>query len=231
MRNPCLREGLLVVGITGTMGCGKSTVTRLLAERGARLLDADQMARAVVEPGQPGWLEVVARFGEEILVEAASRGEGEGAIQPRFRPLDRRKLAASVFADPEKKRALEAIIHPRIEAMQQATLETWAAGLASGERAIVAMEIPLLFEIGVEHWCDLTLAVVCGPQQWSRLAARAGMDEATKKAAIAQQLPEEVKRGRADRVIDNSQSLEATRVQVDQLWQELETMGFGHNPL
>ncbi len=105
-----------MIGITGSMGCGKSTVTRLFAEHGARVLDSDRMARGVVEPGSVGWREVVDRFGESILAVPAT---GETP------PIDRKKLAQVVFADPDQRRALEAIIHPRVARLRPVAGRGW----------------------------------------------------------------------------------------------------------
>jgi dephospho-CoA kinase len=204
---------LFLVGITGTMGCGKSTVTELFAQRGARVLDADKMARTAVEPGSAGWREVVAAFGQDMLLAGIDKGG--------FPALDRKKLAATIFSDPAKRKLLEGIIHPKIAAARVEILQEWQRELATGGQRIVVMEIPLLFETGAEDYCDLTLAVTCGKQQWQRLGGRQSMSDTTKAAAIAQQLPEVEKKHRADRTIDNSGSLAATVSQVEQLWQEL----------
>ena len=209
---------MFLIGITGTMGCGKSTVTKLFAKRGARLLDADQMARDVVAPGRVGWQEVVDCFGEQILMAA------DESVTPEALPqLDRKKLGELVFADPLKRKMLEGIIHPKIAMARAEKLKKWQQELVSGGEKIVVMEIPLLFEVGFDAECDLTLAVICGNHQWQRLAERRTMSDEIKRAAIAEQLPEAEKKSRSDRIIDNSGSLDATDYQVELLWSELKS--------
>ena len=224
-RSASMTRKLFVVGITGSMGCGKSTVTQLFAQHGARILDADAMAREVIAPATDGWREVVTTFGLEVL--SGDRAEG-GKLPPlESRPFDRKKLGAIVFADADKMQTLEAIIHPKIDQIRKETLQKWADQLGSAEWGVVVMEIPLLFETGLDRVCDFTLAVVCGERQWQRLQNRSGMSEATKKAAIARQLSEADKTARADRVIDNGGNLENTIEQVERLWQEIVSMAQG----
>ena len=219
---PSTDTDLYLIGITGSMGCGKSGVAAMLVQRGARLLDADAAARQVLEPGTPGWRAVVARFGAEILV-----GEETTAIRlQEQRPLDRRRLGEQIFHDPQGRTDLETIVHPRIRKLQAQTLAQWQAQatgtkIADKKRLMVAMEIPLLFETDSASRFDLTVNVACGCQQWQRLTSRTGMSAETKKRAIAQQLSEAEKNRRADRIIDNSGSLAATEIQVDELWQEI----------
>jgi dephospho-CoA kinase len=213
-------SGLFIIGITGSMGCGKSTVTKLFAKRGARLLDADKMAREVVLPGEVGWQEVVDYFGEDIL---AYQNNGE-AIPSKQRPLNRKKLGELIFNNPEKRKVLEGIIHPKIAKIQAEILKKWELELANGGARIVVMEVPLLFEAGLDAGCDLTLTVTCGNEQWQRLSERKGMSPAIKEAAIAQQLSEAEKKSRADRVINNSGDLADTVFQVDKLLEEIAKM-------
>jgi dephospho-CoA kinase len=203
---------LFLIGITGSMGCGKSTVTKLFAQSGARVLDADQMARAVVKPGQVGWQEVVDAFGDGIL--------SDEAVPRTLRALDRKKLAELIFSDPDKRQILESIIHPKIAAIREETLREWELELATGGERVVVMEVPLLFETGIDKRCDLTLTVTCGEKQWQRLDERKGMSDAIKHAAIARQFSEAEKKTRADRIVDNSGRLEDTATQVKMLWQE-----------
>ncbi|MBF0453334.1 MAG: dephospho-CoA kinase [Magnetococcales bacterium] len=204
---------LFIVGITGSMGCGKSAVTRLFSRLGARTLDADQLARQIMEPGEPGWQEVVAAFGEETLMDGESSGQN--------RPLDRKKLGILVFSDPQKRALLESIIHPKVEAAQAEVLYRWEREQSRDSDRIVVMEIPLLFESGADHRCDLTVTVTCGQQQMQRLSNRRGMSEQVKQAAIARQLSESEKIERADRTIDNGKSWKETEREVERLWQEV----------
>ncbi|MBF0296910.1 MAG: dephospho-CoA kinase [Magnetococcales bacterium] len=192
-----------VLGITGSIGCGKSSVTRLLGELGAITLDADRLAREILAPGTPGLAAVVARFGGEIL-SATPPGQ-----------LDRRALAERVFADPAARRDLEAIVHPGVyRAMAEAL-----AG--QGDPVVAALEIPLLMETNADVLCDLIVVVACGDRQWERLANRAGMSEASLRNVMAQQLPEAEKRRRAHWIIDNGGDPEATARQVRHLWDEV----------
>ncbi len=215
---PSVDADLYLIGITGSMGCGKSGVSAMLVNRGARLLDADAAARQVLEPGTPGWSAVVDRFGAGVLT---GNEPPEERVQAR-RPLDRRRLGEHIFPDPRGRADLETIVHPRIRQLHARTLAGWQkkAGTAP-VRIIVALEIPLLFETDSAHRFDLTVTVACGDRQWHRLADRTGMTATIKKRAIAQQLPEAEKIRLADRVIDNSGSREETERQVDDLWREI----------
>jgi dephospho-CoA kinase len=210
-------SGLFIIGITGSMGCGKSTVTKLFAKRGARLLDADELAREVVLPGEVGWQEVVDYFGADILV-AQKNAE---CLPYNQRPLDRKKLGELIFNSPAKRKVLEGIIHPKIAIIKAEILKKWELELSNGGPRIVVMEVPLLFEAGLDAGCDLTIAVVCGDEQLLRLSERKGMSTAIKEAAIAQQLSEAEKKSRADHIIDNGGSLSDTSVQVDKLLEEI----------
>ncbi|MBF0463047.1 MAG: dephospho-CoA kinase [Magnetococcales bacterium] len=221
IKAPLLNDGepikmsgeLFLVAVTGSVGCGKSRVSRWLAERGAHLLDADQDARAVLEPGSSGWQAVVARFGATVLA-----GENSGAHPP----LDRRRLGEIVFRDPEARAALEAIVHPRIQQRQALALAQWQQATPAGETALVVAEIPLLFETNGEERYDWTVAVLCGPAQWARLQERTGMSPEVRRAVIAQQLPEADKRRRARQTIDNSGPWSATERLLEQMWAELQ---------
>jgi dephospho-CoA kinase len=190
------------VGLTGGIGSGKSTVARLLAERGAVVLDADALARDAVAPGTPGFDAVVARFGSGFVT-------AEGA-------LDRAALAALVFNDPDERAALEAIIHPIVGL-------GIAQGLAAhtGTDDVVVLDSPLLIETGAHHDCDV-LVVVTAPDEVrvDRLVAR-GMDPQDVRARIRAQLPLADKAALADVVVDNAGSLEALTEQVDRLWRDL----------
>lgn len=204
---------LWLVAVTGSMGCGKSGVTAMLAAKGARAMDSDRLARQLLEPEASGWRQVVEHFGTAILEG------GEGALARR--PVDRRALGERVFANPEERAALEAILHPLIYRQQAETLARWQE---EGQTTIIVAEVPLLFETGGAARYDLTVTVACGRQQWARLQARTGMTDATKRAVMAQQMTEAEKKQRAHRVVDNSGPLEATKKQVDTLWQEIITL-------
>jgi dephospho-CoA kinase len=193
-----------VIGLTGGIATGKSTVAAMLAARGAVVVDADVLAREVIAPGRAGYDEVVARFGHGIVGD-----DGE---------LDRAALAAIVFADPAARADLEAITHPKIGAFMQARIN---AALASSAPLAVA-EIPLLFERGRDAAFPETL-LVYAPRavQLLRMRQRNGWDAAAAQQRLDAQLPIEEKRARATWVIDNSGSLDATAGQVDAWWDDV----------
>lgn len=191
------RVGLAIVGLTGGIGSGKSTVARMFAEAGVPVVDADQIARDVVEPGTPGLAEVVAAFGSGVLTS-----DGR---------LDRAALGREVFADEERRKQLERILHPRIA---QASMERFAA-LADDGHPYAIYEAALLVENG-SHRSMSALVVVSADQatQIARVRARDGLDEAAARARIAAQLPLVEKVRVADYVIENVGRLEQTQAQV-----------------
>jgi dephospho-CoA kinase len=193
---------LRLIGLTGGIATGKSTVARLLADRGAVIVDADMLAREVVEPGSPALAEIAAGFGDTVLTP-------DGA-------LDRAALGAVVFADPAQRRRLEAITHPRIAALMG---ERIAAGLAS-EAPLVVADIPLLFE-GDRVGLVEGVLLVDAPEevQLRRLMLRDGVDEGAARARVAAQMPLAEKRRRATWVIDNSGTTEETAAQVASWWE------------
>ncbi|HDI60485.1 MAG TPA: dephospho-CoA kinase [Desulfobacteraceae bacterium] len=194
-----------LVGLTGGIASGKSTVSRLLAEAGARIIDADVLARQAVEPGQPAFAAVVEHFGSGVL-------KSDGTI-------DRDQLAAEVFADPGQKARLERIIHPAVAHAMAARL---AEIEATAPESTVVLDVPLLFEAGMDAGLDLVV-VVDAPEavQLERLMKRSGLSRADALARIRSQMPMAEKRRRADVVIDNSGSLASTRSQVLALWRRL----------
>ncbi|MFF4265395.1 dephospho-CoA kinase [Streptomyces virginiae] len=193
---------MLKVGLTGGIGAGKSEVSRLLAGYGAIVVDADRIAREVVEPGTPGLAAVVAAFGESVLT-------AEGT-------LDRPKLGAIVFADPAKLRTLNAIVHPLVGA-RSAELEA-----AAGADAIVVHDVPLLTENGLAPLYDLVVVVDATPgTQLARLTALRGMAEEEARARMATQATREQRLAVATLVIDNDGPLEALEPQVRKVWDEL----------
>jgi dephospho-CoA kinase len=189
---------LHLFGLTGGIGSGKSTVGRRFAERGVPVIDADQLAREVVEPGTPGLQEIVLRFGPAVLGP-----DGE---------LDRKKLAARVFGDDEARRALNGITHPRVGAL---TAERTAALAARGER-LACYEVPLLFEGRLEGVLK-PVVVVATPleAQVARAALRDGATPEDVLARVRAQMPLDEKIRRADHVIDNSGALAATLARAD----------------
>lgn len=191
---------MVVVGLTGGIASGKSTVSQMLAALGAEVIDADRLAREAVLPGTTGWEEVVARFGPEVL--------GPGG------EIDRPRLGARVFADPAARSALEAIVHPRVAA---ATDRRLAEIARCRPEAVVVLDVPLLFETGMHRTGRLAAVVVVWvPEaiQLERLMARDGIGAAEARARLAAQMPIDRKKALADRVIDNSGTLEETRAQA-----------------
>ncbi|MER7763433.1 dephospho-CoA kinase [Streptomyces sp. NPDC097619] len=193
---------MLKVGLTGGIGAGKSEVSRRLAAFGAVIVDADRIAREVVEPGTPGLRAVVEAFGESVLTP-------EGT-------LDRPALGAIVFADPEKLRVLNGLVHPLVGA-RSAELEA-----AAGPEAIVVHDVPLLAENGLAPLYDLVIVVDASPEtRLERLLARRGMAEEEARARMAAQATREQRLAVADLVIDNDGPLEALEPQVRKVWDEL----------
>lgn len=195
---------MLLIGLTGGIATGKSTVATMLAARGAVVVDADLLAREVTAPGEPGYDEVVARFGRDIV---AATGV-----------LDRSRLAAIVFADPAARADLEAITHPRIGALMQARI---GAAMASSAPLAVA-DIPLLFERGRNAAFPQTMLVYAPREvQLSRMRERDGWDDVAARQRLDAQLPIDEKRARATWVIDNSGSLPDTAAQVSAWWEDV----------
>jgi dephospho-CoA kinase len=191
-----------LIGVTGGIATGKSTVDRLLAAHGASVIDADELAREAVRPGEPALDAVAARFGREVLLPNGN--------------LDRGRLGEVVFADPEARRDLERITHPRINELMG---ERIASALA-GPAPLVAVDIPLLFESAREAMFEGVLLVYASPEvQVRRLRERNGLDEAAALQRLAAQLPIDEKRDRATWIIDNSDGLDATSRAVDLWWE------------
>ncbi|MEU5946670.1 dephospho-CoA kinase [Micromonospora sp. NPDC047465] len=192
---------MLMVGLTGGIGSGKSAVASRLAERGAVVIDADQVAREVVAPGTDGLAEIVAAFSDRVL-------DAGGA-------LDRAALGAVVFADEAARRRLEGIIHPRVRAR---TAELAAAAVPD---AIVVNDVPLLVEVGLAPTYHLVVVVQTAvATRLARLARDRGMDRAEAERRIAAQADDARRRAAADVVLTNDGSLADLHAAVDALWQE-----------
>ncbi|ARH90705.1 MULTISPECIES: dephospho-CoA kinase [Streptomyces] len=193
---------MVKVGLTGGIGAGKSEVSRLLASYGAVVVDADKIAREVVEPGTPGLAAVVEEFGEDVLTPDGT--------------LDRPKLGGIVFNDPEKLKALNAIVHPLVGA-RSAELEA-----SAGPDAVVVHDVPLLTENGLAPLYDTVVVVDAAPQtQLDRLVRLRGMAEDEAKSRMAAQATREQRLAIADLVIDNDGPLEALEPQVRAVWERL----------
>jgi dephospho-CoA kinase len=191
---------VLRIGLTGGIGSGKSTVAALLAQRGARVVDADRIAREVVEPGTPGLAAVVAEFGDGVLA-------ADGA-------LDRPALAALVFGDPAARARLDGVVHPLVRAR---AAELVAEAPAD---AVVVHDVPLLVETGQAGSYDLVLVVETDLEtRVARLVDR-GLSAEDARARIAVQATDEQRRAVADVVLRNDGDREALAGQVDRFWHE-----------
>ncbi len=193
-----------VVGLTGGIACGKSTVARAFAELGVPVIDADELARLVVAPGTEGLSEVVAEFGKDVLLPNGT--------------LDREKVGAIVFNDDNARRRLNTITHPRIAAAGAKRI----AELQSNPGPFILYEAALLVESGSYRLFDGLIVVSSKPQvQLARLVERDGLSEEQAQARIRSQLPLADKEAVADYVIHNNDTLEAVTQQVQELYQAL----------
>lgn len=195
----------LLVGLTGSIATGKSTVSRMFAHLGARVLDADLLAREVVMPGQPAYLKIVEEFGPQVVQEDGT--------------LDRKALGAIVFADQARRKRLEEITHPAIALRQQRIL----SGLdEEAYEGIVIWDVALLFETGGVARMDRVVVVSTDPDtEQARLMARDSLPEDAARTRIASQMPVAEKAKRAHYVIDNSGSRADTERQVKTVYEAL----------
>jgi len=197
---------MLVVGLTGSIGSGKSTVAGLLAAKGATVIDADRLARDVVAPGTPGYDDVVARFGPHVVAADGS--------------LDRRALADIVFADPAALADLNAIVHPAVRAaVEEQLVELRGASTNDG---VVVLEIPLLIESGRSYGAVAVIVVDCEEDvAIRRLVEDRGMAEVDARRRMAAQISRADRVAGADVVIDNSGSRSDLEAQADRVWADL----------
>lgn len=196
---------MLSVGLTGGIACGKSTVAEMFVRLGAYLIDLDKLAHEVQEPGEPAWRKIIDYFGNDVV----------GNDQK----IDRNKVAAIVFNQPEKLQALNDIVHPSVYEEWQARLKSI---ITSDPRAIILSDIPLLFEARMQSLFDLTIVVMIpSAEQIVRLMARNGMTEEEARKRIKNQMPIGDKAGLADIVINNQSSIADTRKRVQEVWGEL----------
>ena len=186
-----------LVGLTGGIASGKSAVAKILGQLGAAIVDADVLSREVVAPGHDGWNEIVATFGRDVLQADQT--------------LDRQKLRTLIFNNPDARKQLEAIIHPRVRALaEQRIREHTAAGFQ-----LIVYEVPLLFEGKIHEWLRPVILVACNvDMQRQRLQQRDGLDAAAAQKHIDAQMSLEEKRRLADYVIDNDGSLADLESQV-----------------
>jgi dephospho-CoA kinase len=189
-----------VLGLTGGIGSGKSMVAQMFSQLGAVVIDADKLAREVVEPGQPALEEIAATFGPQVLL-------------PDGR-LDRPKLGDIIFADPAQRAKLDAITHPRIRARMEEEIKARRSG-----PGVLIVDIPLLYENDRGRSVERVIVVWVDPQtQLQRLRERDGLTADAARQRIAAQMPLEAKRARADHVIDNSGNRADTQAQVEAIY-------------
>lgn len=195
---------MFVIGLTGGIASGKSTVSNMLRRLGAPVIDADVIAREVVAPGQPAWRDIVGYFGPAVLQADQT--------------LDRHKLGEIVFDDTRARQVLEQFTHPRIWARMQRQLHV----LAAAGCAVAVLDVPLLIETGWHKMVDQVWLVYVEPAvQLARLMTRDGLSRAAAQARIAAQLPWSVKKACAHIIIDNGRDLADTQRQVKQAWAQV----------
>lgn len=193
---------MYLIGLTGGIASGKSTVARRLYEHGAIHLDADQLARRVVEPGKPAFRAVVEAFGDDVV-----RADGS---------LDRARLGEIVFHDEQARAKLNGIVHPAVRELSKRLI---AEAAESQPDAVVVYDVPLLVEASVDHPFDLVVVTSAGrKQQVRRLVEERGMDPIHAEARVDSQVDDEERRKIADVVIDTSGTLAHTMSQTDALW-------------
>ena len=193
------------IGLTGGIATGKSTVAKLLTDRGALLIDLDRIAREVVSPGQSALGQIVQQFGQTIL-------QPDGT-------LNRKQLGKIVFADPDRRKQLEAITHPAIRTVMQTRMQEFEQLYPD---RLTVVDVPLLYESRLASYFSCVVVVyVPRAEQLRRLMERDKLTRKESEERLAAQMDIEEKRERANYVIDNSGSFEQTRQQVNQFWQEL----------
>jgi dephospho-CoA kinase len=195
---------MLLVGLTGNIGSGKSTVDQLLSERGATIIDADVLARRAVEVGTPAYAGIVERWGTSILAADGS--------------IDRAALRRIVFSEPQELEQLNAMVHPEVERMRAALVEQ---ARQRGDRLVVC-DVPLLFERRMTDGYDrIVLVDAPRPVRLERLVRERGLRETEAMEMIVAQMPAELKRARADFVIDNVGTLTQLDQRVTEVWSAL----------
>jgi dephospho-CoA kinase len=196
-----------VIGLTGSIATGKSTVASMLQKLGAKIIDADELAREIVKPDQEAWKEIVEVFGSGIL--------------RKDRSLNREKLRKIVFADQRSRKRLESITHPRIRALAKERIEKLAAEGAD----IIIYEAPLLFENQVHLWLRPVILVASDSEtQKRRLRERDRLSESEIRNHLEAQMPLEEKAKLADFVIENSGELEELESQVRDVWEKIQAI-------
>jgi len=198
----------LLLGVTGSIATGKSTVARMLEALGARTIDFDVLSRVVVEPGKPAWEDIVAYFGKQVLNEDQT--------------LDREKLREIVFRDLEEKKKLEGFLHPRIS---EEFVKVVDAYTRDDPQVIIQAVVPLLIETNMQAFFhNILMVYATEAEQKKRLMARDGCSEEMAMNMIRSQISVEEKKGYCDLIIDNSGTEEETRKQVEKLWKKLQKL-------
>lgn len=187
----------LVIGLTGGFGVGKSAVAQRFKNLGAEVIDADQIAHDGMKKGSPIFDPIIELF--------------EEALHPGGKKMDREKLAEIVFADPQKRKELEAVVHPYVYQKIQERIE------ASGQRVIL-VEVPLLFEAGFEKLCDKIVTVTCNSSIKLKRLKRKGFPEQEVRARERAQMSESLKAKKAHFIIDNSKTIYQTQREIERLW-------------
>ncbi len=201
---------MYLVGLTGGIGSGKSTVAELLAAHGARIIDADRVAREIVEPGEPALAELAAHFGADIL-------DDQGR-------LDRAELARRAFVDDETRARLNAITHPRVAAKIAERIAQLGGDPDVDDGDVIVVDHPLLIETGQTGRFDAVVVVLADVERRvRRLTGDRGLDEADVRARIGAQASDEARRSAATHLIDNDTDLDGLRAQVATLYDELLT--------
>ena len=198
------REPKIRVGLTGVFGSGKSTVGHMFEELGACVIDADRLAHEALLKGSPVYGEIVKLFPE------AQTGAG----------LDRAKIAKVVFSDPEKRKSLEIIMHPFV-------YERMGEEAVLAEEKVVIFEVPLLFETSFDVFCDFTVTVSAPGEIREKRLREKGFSNEEIKARLEAQLSQEEKEKRSHFVINNSKTLDQTRLEVKKIWQKLQPVSKG----
>lgn len=204
---------LQLIGLTGGIGSGKSTITNWFKQKGIPVMDADAIAHSLVYPGSPAWQAILVQFGQSILNPNHS--------------LNRQKLASLVFSSPKAKKQLEHILHPLIqqEMLRQAIL------LKQKGHSIILYSAPLIFEANLQHLFDAVILVTCTTkQQIERICKRDGLSQQEAIARIESQMPLSEKKKHTPYQIDNSGSLAETKQQLERLWLQLQKKNDGIVP-
>ena len=200
-------DKLIQAGLTGGIASGKTTAATMLAALGAHVIDTDELARRALEPGTPAAEEVARVFGREIL-------KADGSI-------DRERLGDIVFADAQRRQRLNDIVHPEVRAAWQGELVELKR---AGWRGVVAVVIPLLYEVSVQDWFDAVITVGCGEATQRRRLRERGLSEAQAEARIRAQWPMTAKMERASFAVWNESSLAVLEQQMTRVWKRLESL-------